>query len=58
MFSRQDGYGTFTIGRSEIKSVRTHIQNQEEHRGKWRFQEEYRAILEQYGIEVDDGYLW
>ena len=34
------------------------IDRQEEHHCHQSFQEEYRRILEKYGIEYDERYVW
>jgi putative transposase len=57
-FGWQDGYGAFTVSASDVGSIRIYIQNQEEHHRKMGFQEEYRAMLDEYGIEFDERYLW
>ena len=57
-FHWQDGYGAFTVSRSDIRSVVEYIRNQEEHHRKRSFQEEYRTFLETNGIEYDERYLW
>ena len=57
-FSWQDGYGAFTVSKSNIPAVVSYIQNQREHHRKKTFQEEYREFLRQNGIEYDERYLW
>lgn len=57
-FAWQEGYGAFTISKSELPSVRRYVQEQEEHHRKRSFQEEYRTFLERNGIEFDERYLW
>jgi putative transposase len=57
-FAWQDGYGAFTVSRSNIPDVVSYIQNQREHHQKRTFQEEYRALLEKHGIEYDERYIW
>jgi REP element-mobilizing transposase RayT len=53
-FARQNGYGTFSIGPSDLEALRTYIDSQEEHHRKHTFQEEYRALLKKYGVEFDE----
>src|SRR5947209_15164613 len=55
-FAWQSGYGTFSIGFSQIESVRTYIAQQEEHHRKASFQDEFRALLQRYEIEFDERY--
>ena len=57
-FARQEGYGAFSIGASQIDEVGTYIARQEEHHRHKSFQEEYLSYLKAYGIEYDEGYVW
>jgi putative transposase len=57
-FSWQNGYGIFSIGFSQIRSVRDYIAGQEEHHRKASFQEEFRQLLQRYEIEFDERYVW
>jgi putative transposase len=57
-FHWQNGYGAFSIGRSEIDTVRIYIQNQSEHHQKRTFQDEYRAFLQEFKMEYDEKYVW
>jgi REP element-mobilizing transposase RayT len=57
-FHWQEGYGAFTVGRSEINSVCSYIENQENHHSVKTFQDEYRKFLEDYEVEYDERYVW
>jgi REP element-mobilizing transposase RayT len=57
-FAWQEGYGAFTVSKSDVDAVRRYVQDQEEHHRKRTFQEEYRALLERHGIDFDERYLW
>jgi REP element-mobilizing transposase RayT len=57
-FAWQEGYGAFTVSKSDVDAVRRYVRDQEEHHRKRSFQEEYRALLERHGIEFDERYLW
>ncbi|OLE54730.1 MAG: transposase [Acidobacteria bacterium 13_1_20CM_3_53_8] len=57
-FAWQDGYGAFTVSKSNISSVISYIQNQREHHKKRTFQEEYLEFLQKNGIEYDERYVW
>ena len=57
-FVWQDGYGAFTVSKSDLPDVIRYIQNQREHHRKKTFQEEYLEFLNKYGIEYDEHYLW
>jgi REP element-mobilizing transposase RayT len=57
-FAWQRGYGAFSVGPSDLDALRNYIDTQDEHHRKRSFQEEYRALLTQYGIEYDERYVW
>ena len=57
-FSWQEGYGAFTVSRSNLSTVREYIAKQEEHHRKESFQEEYLEFLRKHEIEFDERYLW
>ena len=57
-FHWQDGYGLFSVSPSHVDAVRQYIVNQQEHHKKETFQEELRRILQKYGAEFDERYLW
>jgi putative transposase len=58
LFGWQDGYGAFTVGRSQVEAIRQYILGQKEHHQKKSFQEEYLELLKQNGVEFDEKYLW
>jgi len=57
-FAWQNGYGIFSIGFSQIESVKQYIAGQEEHHRKISFQDELRQLLKRYEIEFDERYAW
>ena len=57
-FHWQDGYGAFSIGTNEVNGVKKYIASQKEHHRKRSFQEELIELLNEYGIEYDERYLW
>ncbi|HAO79075.1 MAG TPA: transposase, partial [Verrucomicrobia subdivision 3 bacterium] len=57
-FSWQSGYGIFSIGNSQVESVRNYIAGQEEHHRKVSFQDEFREFLKRYGVEFDERFVW
>jgi len=57
-FHWQDGYGAFSIGKSDIHELKKYIAGQKEHHRKRSFQEELIEFLEDYGIAYDERYLW
>jgi REP element-mobilizing transposase RayT len=57
-FSRQSGYGGFSVSPGDVEKVAEYITNQEGHHRAVTFQEEYRRLLESHGIEFDERYVW
>jgi putative transposase len=57
-FTWQNGYGIFSIGYSQIESVRNYIAGQEEHHKQVSFQDEFRQLLQRYEIKFDERYVW
>ncbi|MEW5978378.1 MAG: transposase [Acidobacteriota bacterium] len=57
-FAWQDGYGAFTVSRSNLSDVGEYIRNQREHHRKRSFQEEYLEFLKKHGIDYDERYVW
>lgn len=57
-FAWQDGYGAFTVSKSQIPEVQDYIGGQREHHRTKTFQEEYRAFLDKHGVKYDERYLW
>jgi REP element-mobilizing transposase RayT len=57
-FHWQDGYGAFSIGKSEIPELKKYIASQKEHHRKRTFREELIEFLDEYGIAYDERYLW
>jgi len=54
----QRGYGAFSVSPSELKAVLEYVQAQQEHHRTRSFQEEYRKLLRQHGIDFDERYIW
>jgi putative transposase len=57
-FAWQDGYGAFTVSKSNVPMVASYIQNQRAHHQTQSFQDEYREFLKKHGVEYDELYLW
>jgi putative transposase len=51
LFSRQEGYAAFSVGRSKERAVIEYIRNQQEHHRKQDFQQEFLGLLRRYGID-------
>ena len=57
-FHWQGGYGIFSISPAHRPALEAYIANQEEHHQKVTFQDEYRRLLNKYGVSFDERYLW
>ena len=57
-FGWQDGYGAFTVSKSQESQVMAYIRAQREHHCNKSFQDEYRGLLDRHGINYDERYLW
>jgi len=56
-FFWQDGYGGFSVSNSGVETVKRYILNQKKHHEKVSFMDEYKTLLEAYGITYEDRYL-
>ena len=57
-FYWQNGYGAFSVDPRELDAVIAYIANQEAHHATESFQDEFRAILADFGTEYDERYVW
>ncbi len=57
-FAWQEGYGAFSVSKSNLAAVTKYIANQEEHHRKETFEEEFIGFLEKLGIEYDPKYVF
>ena len=57
-FGWQDGYGMFSVSKSNVQDVIEYIKNQREHHAKQTFEDEYISILKLNGIDYDDQYVF
>ena len=57
-FHWQDGYGAFSIGQSQIKTVKDYIAKQKIKHKQIDFKSEFRGFLRKYEIEYDERYVW
>jgi putative transposase len=57
-FLWQRGYGCFSVGPSDLDSLRAYIDNQQAHHKTRTFQDEYRMFLRKYGLAYDEAYVW
>ncbi|HWN08043.1 MAG TPA: IS200/IS605 family transposase [Pyrinomonadaceae bacterium] len=57
-FAWQEGYGAFSVSKSEQQKVVKYIANQEHHHRKRAFKEKLITLLDKHDIEYDERYLW
>ncbi len=56
-FSWQEGYGAFSYSKSHVEQVAGYIEKQEEHHRKRPFSEEYKKMLDDFGLEYDERFV-
>ena len=52
-FHWQRGYGIFSVSQSNMQFVKNYILSQKEHHRRYSFRQEYVALLEKHGLDVD-----
>jgi REP element-mobilizing transposase RayT len=52
-----DGYGSFTCSYMDLGILIDYIKNQQEHHKKKTFEDEYRNLILQSGIKIDEKYF-
>ena len=57
-FHWQRGYGAFSIGQSNVATLKRYIRSQKEHHRHVTFRDEYRKFLKAYEIEYDERFVW
>ena len=57
-FHWQEGYGAFTVSRSQIEKVSAYINNQAKHHQTITFEEEYIVLLKKHNIEYEERYVF
>jgi putative transposase len=57
-FGWQDGYGAFSVNKSQVPDVTEYIRGQREHHHVKSFEEEYRAFLDKHEIQYDERYVF
>ena len=57
-FRWQDGYGAFSVSPSLLDRTKKYILTQAEHHNIKTYRDEYKTILDSYGIEYDERYAF
>jgi putative transposase len=52
-----DGYGSFTCAYMDLGILIDYVKNQQEHHKKKNFEDEYRNLIMQSGIKIDEKYF-
>jgi len=53
-FAWQEGYGAFSVSRSNRDAVKSYIEHQAEHHGKRSFEGEFAAFVRKSGLAFDE----
>jgi putative transposase len=48
----------YSVSPSHLDSAEEYVRNQEEHHRKKTFQEEFIDLLQRYGVQYDEKYIW
>ena len=57
-FAWQKGYGAFSVGPNHLEALKQYIEHQDTHHHEVSFQDEFRRLCEQHGLELDERYVW
>lgn len=57
-FDWQDGHSAFTVGHTQLSSVKKYIANQKEHHANILFEDEMRDFYRRYYLSFDEQYVW
>ena len=57
-FAWQSGYGAFSVSADNVEAARRYVLAQEVHHRTMSFQDEYRQLLRDHGIEWDERFVW
>jgi putative transposase len=58
LFAWQDGYGIFSVSKSQVPEVIRYIENQRQHHTGVTFEEEYISLLKLHGIDYDERFVF
>ena len=53
LFQWQEGFAAFSVSQSNLEKVQEYIRDQEIHRRRMNFAEEWNALLEKHGITLN-----
>ena len=52
-----DGYGSFTCSYRDLERLVDYVKNQQEHHKKHTFEQEYRRLIEESGLKIDERFF-
>jgi len=57
-FAWQDGYGAFSVSKSNVANVVEYTKNQREHHQKEAFENEYLKLMKLHEVDFEEKYLF
>lgn len=57
-FSWQEGFGAFSVSKSDVNRVYKYIEKQQEHHKTVMFRDEYISFLKEYEVEYNEKYIF
>jgi len=58
LFAWQEGYGAFSVSRSNRDSVAEYVRSQKEHHRTMRFKKELMTLLRKHDVAFDERSIW
>lgn len=56
-FTWQEGYAAFSVGGSQVDTIKHYIDHQQEHHAKHTFESEFLSLLQKHGVQYDPKYV-
>jgi putative transposase len=57
LYGWAEGYGSFTCSYMDMRRIFDYIRNQKEHHHNKTFEQEYRSLLMESGVKIDERYF-
>lgn len=57
-FAWQDGYSAFSVGHTQLETVKKYIAGQKAHHKQSLFEDEMRRFYTKYEIDFDEHFVW
>jgi hypothetical protein len=52
-----EGYGSFTCSYRDLKGLIEYVKNQQQHHQKTTFEDEYRTLISESGLNIDERFF-